>query len=207
MVQWELLMNVHSLFGVQELCLPRRLRKWLFGLLSACHTYLELARPCHGVCAFRAGYCPVLSTPSPVSTLSPLRAQGRLDCLGLFAPRGVQVMSKIHTCLRQVVSVWQKYEFFTSVCSDNAKSFCKNLQNGRTHFLCMGFQYFNVGRVCFSFSLGARLIPGLDLEVLLLLGQKAPHIFKEFFKSSGICIWVGNEGLGIKWDILEKIIS
>lgn len=57
------------------------------------------------------------------------------------------------------------------------------------HIFCAWeFQYFNVGRVCFSFSLGARLIPGLDLEVLLLLGQKAPHIFKEFFKSSGICI-------------------
>lgn len=176
-VQWELLMNVHSIFGVQELWLPRRLRKWLFSLLSAFHTYLELASPCHGVCAFRAGYCPVLSTPSPLSILSPPRAQDRLDCLGLFAPRGVQVMSKIHTCLRQVVSAQQKYEFFTSVCSDNAKSFCKNLQNGRTHFLCMGFQYFNLGRVCFSLSLGARLIPGLDLEVLLLQGQKAPWIF------------------------------
>lgn len=33
------------------------------------------------------------------------RAPGRLDCLGLFAPRGVQAISKIHTCLRQVVSV------------------------------------------------------------------------------------------------------
>lgn len=69
-VQWELLMNIHSLFGVQELWLPRRLRRWLFCLLSACHTYLELAKPCQGVCAFRAGYCPVLSTPSPGSTLS-----------------------------------------------------------------------------------------------------------------------------------------
>lgn len=86
------------------------------------------------VSAFRAGYCPVLSTPSPVSALSSPQAQGKLDCLGLFAPRGVQVMSKIHTCLRQVVSVQQKYEFSTSVSSGNAKCFCRNLQNERTHF-------------------------------------------------------------------------
>lgn len=183
-VQWELLMNVHSLFGVQELWLPRRLRKWLFGLLAACHTYLELLRPCHSVCAFRAGYCPVLSTPSPMSTLSSPQAQGKLDLLGLFAPRGVQVMSKIHTCLRQVVSVQQKYEFSTSVCSANAKCFCRNLQSERIHFLCRRFHYFNLGGVCFSLSFGVRLIPGLDLEVLLLQGQKTSRMFQRNFSKA-----------------------
>lgn len=44
-------------------------------------------------------------------------------------------------------------------------------------FLCMGFQYFNVGGVCFSLSFGTRLIPVLDLEALLLQGLKIPHIF------------------------------
>lgn len=48
-------------------------------------------------------------------------------------------MSKIHTCLRQVISVQQKYEFSTSVCSDNAKCFCKNLKNERTHFCAWDF--------------------------------------------------------------------
>lgn len=53
MVQWELLISVHSISGVQELRLPRGLRKWLFGLPSACPIWLELARSSssrHSIC-------------------------------------------------------------------------------------------------------------------------------------------------------------
>lgn len=32
----------------------------------------------------------------------------------------------------------------------------------------MGFQYFNLGKVCFSLSFGTRLFRVLDLEALLL---------------------------------------
>lgn len=46
--------------------------------------------------------------------------------------------------------------------------FFSSLQNGRKHFLCMGFQYFNLGKVCFSLSFGTRLFRVLDLEALLL---------------------------------------
>lgn len=34
----------------------------------------------------------------------------------------------------------------------------------------------------FLLSFGVRLIPGLDLEVLLLQGQKTPHMFKGIFQ-------------------------
>lgn len=70
------------------------------------------------------------------------------------------------------------------ISSDNAKCFCRNLQNERTLFLCVGFHYFNVGGVCFSLSFGVRLIPGLDLEVLLLQGQKTPHMFQRNFSKA-----------------------
>lgn len=71
-------------------------------------------------------------------------AQGRQTYLGLH-PRGLQVLSKIHTSLKHGVTVQGKSELSTSVCSDNAGIFYKNLLNGKTKFLCVGFQYFNLG--------------------------------------------------------------
>lgn len=115
-----------------------------------CLSYLSGASQTPSWCLCIQGWVlPTAEHTQPCEHPLTPRPQGRLDCLGLFAPRRAQVMSKIHTCLRQVVSVQQKYAFSTSVCSDNAECFCKNLQNERTQFLCMGFHYFNLWQVCF----------------------------------------------------------
>lgn len=204
MVQWQLLMNVHSLFGVEELWLPRRLRKWLFGLLSACHTYLELARPRHGVCAFRAGYCPELSTPSPVSALSPpgLRA----DWIAWVCLHLEEVMSKIHTCLRQVY-LYNKNMHSPHQCVQIMQSvFARIFRTNGHNFCAWDFTILTCDKFVFLLNFGVRLIPGLDLEVLLLQGQKTPCMFQKNFSKAVGLVFVGNEGLGIKWDILEKII-
>lgn len=206
-VQWELLMDVHSLFGVQELWLPKRLREWLFGLLSACHTYLELARPCHSVCAFRAGCCPVLSTPSPVSTLSPPGLQAdwiAWVCLHLEEYR--RLAKFIPASGR-----WYLYD----INMNSPHQFVQKMQRVLARILRMEGHIF----CAWDFSILTweefvfHLIWGPDSFLVwtwkssFCRDRKLHTSFKEFFKSNGIYIWGGNEGLGIKWDILEKIIS